>query len=110
MERYKTVLISDETELEIKRIPLYQSRFSYWAKAEAEAILAEIRKKQYKASCLLDLCAEHQSRASFADDSHEHLQAPPTTVLRSTLIIRDLKDVVVVVIRYFGGVFRLPAV
>ena len=44
MEDYKTVLISDETELEIKKSRFINLVFHIEAEAEAEAILAEIRK------------------------------------------------------------------
>lgn len=50
MEDYKTVLIPDETEIEIKKSRFINMVFHIETEAEAEAILAEIRKKHYKAT------------------------------------------------------------
>ena len=104
MEDYKTVLIPDETELEIKKSRFINLVFHIEAEAEAEAILAEIRKKHYKAThvCWAYVLNTNPRRQKASDDGE-----PSGTAGKPILEIidhRDLKDVLVVVIRYFGGI------
>ena len=104
MEDYKTVLISDETELEIKKSRFINLVFHIEAEAEAEAILAEIRKKHYKAThvCWAYVLNTNPRRQKASDDGE-----PSGTAGKPILEVidhRELKDVLVVVIRYFGGV------
>ena len=104
MEDYKTVLISDETELEIKKSRFINLVFHIEAEAEAEAILAEIRKKHYKAThvCWAYVLNTNPRRQKASDDGE-----PSGTAGKPILEVidhRDLKDVLVVVIRYFGGI------
>ena len=104
MEDYKTVLIPDETELEIKKSRFINLVFHIEAEAEAEAILAEIRKKHYKAThvCWAYVLNTNPRRQKASDDGE-----PSGTAGKPILEVidhRDLKDVLVVVIRYFGGI------
>ncbi len=104
MEDYKTVLISDETELEIKKSRFINLVFHIEAEAEAEAILAEIRKKHYKAThvCWAYVLNTNPRRQKASDDGE-----PSGTAGKPILEVidhRELKDVLVVVIRYFGGI------
>jgi uncharacterized YigZ family protein len=104
VEDYKTVLIPDETELEIKKSRFINLVFHIEAEAEAEAILAEIRKKHYKAThvCWAYVLNTNPRRQKASDDGE-----PSGTAGKPILEVidyRDLKDVLVVVIRYFGGV------
>ena len=104
MEDYKTVLIPDETELEIKKSRFINLVFHIEAEAEAEAILAEIRKKHYKAThvCWSYVLNTNPRRQKASDDGE-----PSGTAGKPILEVidhRDLKDVLVVVIRYFGGI------
>jgi uncharacterized YigZ family protein len=104
VEDYKTVLIPDETELEIKKSRFINLVFHIEAETEAEAILAEIRKKHYKAThvCWAYVLNTNPRRQKASDDGE-----PSGTAGKPILEVidhRDLKDVLVVVIRYFGGV------
>ena len=104
MEDYKTVLISDETELEIKKSRFINMVFHIETEEEADAILAEIRKKHYKAThvCWAYVLNTNPRRQKASDDGE-----PSGTAGKPILEVidhRDLKDVLVVVIRYFGGI------
>lgn len=104
MEDYKTVLIPDETEIEIKKSRFINLVFHIEAEAEAETILAEIRKKHYKAThvCWAYLLNTNPRRQKASDDGE-----PSGTAGKPILEVidhRELKDVLVVVIRYFGGI------
>lgn len=104
MDDYKTVLIPDETEIEIKKSRFINMVFHIEAEAEAEAILAEIRKKHYKAThvCWAYVLNTNPRRQKASDDGE-----PSGTAGKPILEVidhRELKDVLVVVIRYFGGI------
>lgn len=104
MEDYKTVLSPDQTEIEIKKSRFINMVFHIEAEEEAEAILAEIRKKHYKAThvCWAYVLNSNPRRQKASDDGE-----PAGTAGKPILEVidhRDLKDVLVVVIRYFGGI------
>ncbi|WP_373482121.1 YigZ family protein [Acetobacterium sp.] len=104
MVDYKTVLIPDETELEIKKSRFINLVFHIETEAEAETILAEIRKKHYKAThvCWAYVLNTNPRRQKASDDGE-----PSGTAGKPILEVidhRELKDVLVVVIRYFGGI------
>lgn len=104
MEDYKTVLIPDETEIEIKKSRFINLVFHIEAEADAEVILAEIRKKHYKAThvCWAYVLNTNPRRQKASDDGE-----PSGTAGKPILEVidhRELKDVLVVVIRYFGGI------
>ena len=104
MEDYKTVLIPDETELEIKKSRFINLVFPIETEAEAETILVEIRKKHYKAThvCWAYVLNTNPRRQKASDDGE-----PSGTAGKPILEVidhRELKDVLVVVIRYFGGI------
>ncbi|AFA48081.1 YigZ family protein [Acetobacterium woodii] len=104
MDDYKTVLISDETEIEIKKSRFINQVFHVETEAEAEALLVEIRKKHYKAThvCWAYVLNTNPKRQKASDDGE-----PSGTAGKPILDVinhRDLKDVLIVVVRYFGGV------
>jgi uncharacterized YigZ family protein len=104
VDDYNTVLIPDETELEIKKSRFINLVFHIEAEEEAETILAEIRKKHYKAThvCWAYVLNTNPRRQKASDDGE-----PSGTAGKPILEVidhRELKDVLVVVIRYFGGI------
>lgn len=104
MDDYKTVLIPDETELEIKKSRFINMVFHIETEESAEEILAEIRKKHYKAThvCWAYVLNTNPKRQKASDDGE-----PSGTAGKPILDVinhKELKDVLVVVIRYFGGV------
>ncbi|MDO9492879.1 YigZ family protein [Acetobacterium sp.] len=104
MDDYKTVLTPDETEIEIKKSRFINMVFHIEAEEEAEAILAEIRKKHYKAThvCWAYVLNTNPRRQKASDDGE-----PSGTAGKPILEVidhRELKDVLVLVIRYFGGI------
>lgn len=104
MDDYKTVLTPDETEIEIKKSRFINMVFHIEAEETAELILADIRKKHYKAThvCWAYVLNTNPKRQKASDDGE-----PSGTAGKPILDVinhRELKDVLVVVIRYFGGV------
>jgi uncharacterized YigZ family protein len=104
VDDYKTVLTPDETEIEIKKSRFINMVFHIEAEEEAEAILAEIRKKHYKAThvCWAYVLNTNPRRQKASDDGE-----PSGTAGKPILEVidhRELKDVLVLVIRYFGGI------
>ncbi|MBC3889133.1 YigZ family protein [Acetobacterium paludosum] len=104
MEDYKTVLISDETEIEIKKSRFINMVFHIENEEAVEATLTQIRKKHYKAThvCWAYVLNTNPKRQKSSDDGE-----PPGTAGKPILDIinhRELKDVLVVVVRYFGGI------
>lgn len=104
MEDYKTVLTPDETEIEIKKSRFINLVFHIEAEETAESILADIRKKHYKAThvCWAYVLNTNPKRQKASDDGE-----PSGTAGKPILDVinhRELKDVLVVVIRYFGGI------
>lgn len=104
MDDYKTVLTPDETEIEIKKSRFINMVFHIENEETAESILAEIRKKHYKANhvCWAYVLNTNPKRQKASDDGE-----PSGTAGKPILDVinhRELKDVLVVVIRYFGGV------
>lgn len=104
MEDYKTVLVPDETEIEIKKSRFINMVFHIETEEEADAILAEIRKKHYKAThvCWAYVLNTNPRRQKASDDGE-----PSGTAGKPILEVidhRELRDVLLVVIRYFGGV------
>lgn len=104
MDDYKTVLTPDETEIEIKKSRFINMVFHIEAEETAESILADIRKKHYKAThvCWAYVLNTNPKRQKASDDGE-----PSGTAGKPILDVinhRELKDVLVVVIRYFGGV------
>nr|WP_320025123.1 YigZ family protein [uncultured Acetobacterium sp.] len=104
MDDYKTVLTPDETEIEIKKSRFINVVFHIEDEETAESILADTRKKHYKAThvCWAYVLNTNPKRQKASDDGE-----PSGTAGKPILDIinhRELKDVLVVVIRYFGGV------
>lgn len=104
MDDYKTVLNPDETAIEIKKSRFINMVFHIEEEEAAEMILAEIRKKHYKAThvCWAYVLNTNPRRQKASDDGE-----PSGTAGKPILDVinhRELKDVLVIVIRYFGGV------
>ncbi len=99
-----TVLTPCETETTIKKSRFISRVYHVEDEAEAEAILAAVRKEHYKAThaCSAYILATTPLRQKASDDGE-----PSGTAGKPILEViarRELKNVLVVVIRYFGGV------
>ena len=104
MDDYKTVLRSDETEVEIKKSRFINLVFHVEDEASVDEILTEIRKKHYKSThaCWAYVLNTNPKRQKASDDGE-----PSGTAGKPILDVinhRELKDVLVVVVRYFGGI------
>lgn len=104
MEDYNTVLNSDETEIEIKKSKFINLVFHVENEETIERILAEVRKKHYKAThvCWAYVLNFDPKRQKASDDGE-----PSGTAGKPILEVinqRELRNVLVVVVRYFGGV------
>jgi uncharacterized YigZ family protein len=104
VDDYKTVLVSAETELEIRKSRFISLVYHVENEETAEAILSEIRKKHYKSThvCWAYVLNTNPKRQKASDDGE-----PSGTAGKPILDVinhRDLKDVLVVVVRYFGGI------
>ncbi|WKY46833.1 YigZ family protein [Eubacteriaceae bacterium ES3] len=104
MEDYTTILESTETEIEIKKSRFLNFVFHVENEAEVEAVLSELRKKHYKAThiCWAYVLNTIPLRQKATDDGE-----PAGTAGKPILEVinhKELKDVLVVVIRYFGGI------
>jgi len=104
VEDYKTVLTFAETELEIRKSRFINMVYHVENEEAAEAILAEIRKKHYKSThvCWAYVLNTQPKRQKASDDGE-----PSGTAGKPILDVlnhRDLKDVLIVVVRYFGGI------
>jgi uncharacterized YigZ family protein len=104
MADYKTVLAAAETEIEVKKSRFINLVFHVEDEEAVEGILTEIRKKHYKAThvCWAYVLNTTPRRQKASDDGE-----PSGTAGKPILEVidhRELKDVLVVVIRYFGGI------
>ncbi|HEY5556831.1 YigZ family protein [Acetobacterium sp.] len=104
MEDYNTVLTPCETEIEIKKSKFINLVYHGENEETIETILSEIRKKHYKAThvCWAYVLNSEQKRQKASDDGE-----PSGTAGKPILEVinhRELRDVLVVVVRYFGGV------
>lgn len=104
MDDYKTVLVPQETEIEIKKSRFINHVFHVEDEDEAVSILGELHKKHYKAkhACWAYVLNTEPKRQKASDDGE-----PSGTAGKPILDVinhRELRDVLVVVIRYFGGV------
>lgn len=104
MEDYNTVLTPCETEIEIKKSKFINLVYHGENEETMETILSEIRKKHYKAThvCWAYVLNSEQKRQKASDDGE-----PSGTAGKPILEVinhRELRDVLVVVVRYFGGI------
>jgi len=104
VEDYNTVLTPCETEIEIKKSKFINLVYHGENEETMETILSEIRKKHYKAThvCWAYVLNSEQKRQKASDDGE-----PSGTAGKPILEVinhRELRDVLVVVVRYFGGV------
>ena len=104
MKDYKTVLDSLETEIEIKKSRFLNFVFHVEDEEAVELVLAEQRKAHYKAThhCWAYVLNTNPKRQKSSDDGE-----PSGTAGKPILEVinqRKLKDVLVIVVRYFGGV------
>lgn len=99
---YKTVLRASETEFIEKRSRFIGHCFPVTSEEEAQGKLSEMRKKYPDAThnCWAYCLADGSMR--FSDDGEPGGTAGMP--IMDTLIRRELKDVMVVVTRYFGGI------
>lgn len=93
-----------ETEIEIKKSKFINLVFHAEDEETLEKILGEVRKKHYKAThvCWAYVLNSDPKRQKASDDGE-----PSGTAGKPILEVinhRELRDVLVVVIRYFGGV------
>ncbi len=104
MADYKTVLETCQTESEIKKSKFLTSVFHVEEEESVEDILSDQRKKHYKAShvCWAYVLNTSPKRQKSSDDGE-----PSGTAGKPILQVINqgaLKDVLVVVVRYYGGV------
>lgn len=104
MENYKTIITPFETEIEIKKSRFINQVFHVENENEVEDILGSICKKHYKAThiCSAYVLNTLPKRQKANDDGE-----PSGTAGKPILEVinhRELRDVLVVVIRYFGGI------
>ncbi|MDO4288101.1 MAG: YigZ family protein [Eubacterium sp.] len=101
---YLTLNEPFETELEIKKSRFIGRVYPVKSEAEADAIIAANKKEHYKAThvCSAWVLNTTPERQKASDDGEPSGTAgkPMLEVLK----MRELKDVLVVVIRYFGGI------
>jgi len=99
---YKTVLRPSETEFTEKKSRFIGHCFPVSSEEEAQARLAEMRKRYYDAThnCWAYSLADGSMR--FSDDGEPGGTAGMP--IMDTLIRRDIKNAVVIVTRYFGGI------
>jgi len=104
MEDYNTVLNPYETEIEIKKSKFINLVFHAEDEETMEKILGEVRKKHYKAThvCWAYVLNSNPKRQKASDDGE-----PSGTAGKPILEVinhRELRDVLVIVVRYFCGV------
>lgn len=104
MQDYNTIITTAETEQVIKKSRFISRVYHVEDEAQADAILSKVRKEHYKAThvCSAYLLSTDPPRQKASDDGE-----PSGTAGKPILDViaeNDLKDVLVVVIRYFGGV------
>lgn len=104
MADYKTILEAVETEIEIKKSRFLNFTFHVENEEAVEAVIADLHKKHYKAThiCWAYVLNTTPLRQKATDDGE-----PAGTAGKPILEVinhQELKDVLVVVIRYFGGI------
>lgn len=102
LKAYKTVLHASETEFTEKKSRFIGHCFPVSTEEEAQAKLGEMRKRYYDAThnCWAYYLADGSMR--FSDDGEPGGTAGMP--IMDTLIRRDIKNAMVVVTRYFGGI------
>ncbi len=104
MEDYKTILKACQSEIEIKKSKFLNFVFHVEDEEAVEEILNIQKKNHYKANhvCWAYVLNTQPKRQKFSDDGE-----PSGTAGKPILQVinqRDLKDVLIIVVRYFGGV------
>lgn len=104
MHDYKTILTYNETELDIKKSRFIGRVYHVEDEKEIESILAAVKKEHYKAThvCSAYILATLPPRQKASDDGE-----PSGTAGKPILDViqkQELSNVLVVVIRYFGGI------
>ena len=102
LKPYKTVLRASETEFTEKKSRFIGRCFPVVSEEEAAARLAEVRKKHYDATHNCWAYALSDGSRRFSDDGEPGGTAGMP--IMDTLIRRDIKDALIVVTRYFGGI------
>lgn len=102
LKPYKTVLRSSETEFIEKKSRFIGRVFPVTDEAEAVSRLNEIRKLHYDATHNCWAYALSDGSQRFSDDGEPGGTAGMP--IMDTLIRRDIKDAIIIVTRYFGGI------
>ncbi|MBO4562102.1 MAG: YigZ family protein [Clostridia bacterium] len=102
LKPYKTVLTSSETEFTEKRSRFIGRCFPVSSEEEAMAKLSEVRKLHYDATHNCWAYALASGGMRFSDDGEPGGTAGMP--IMDTLIRREIKDALIVVTRYFGGI------
>ncbi|WP_047150435.1 YigZ family protein [Aneurinibacillus tyrosinisolvens] len=104
LQRYFTVSPSGQTEIEINRSRFISHVKRVETQEEAVAFIQEIKKKHWDAThnCSAYIVGEHDQHQKMDDDGEPSGTAgkPILEVIKK----RQLKDTVIVVTRYFGGI------
>ena len=102
LKPYKTVLYASETEFTEKKSRFIGRCFPVKTEEEAQAKLAEVRKAHYDATHNCWAYALSNGVQRFSDDGEPGGTAGMP--IMDTLIRREIKDALIVVTRYFGGI------
>lgn len=101
---YLTVSEPFETELEIKKSRFIGRVYPIADEAEADALLAKVKKEHYKAThvCSAWVLNTVPARQKASDDGEPSGTAGKPIL--EVINMREIKNVLVLVIRYFGGI------
>lgn len=99
---YRTVLCASETEFTEKKSRFIGRCFPVGSAEEAMTKLGEVRKQHYDATHNCWAYALSSGEMRFSDDGEPGGTAGMP--IMDTLIRRDVKDALIVVTRYFGGI------
>ena len=102
LKPYKTVLYASQTEFTEKKSRFIGRCFPVTTEEEAMEKLAEIRKLHYDATHNCWAYALSNGSQRFSDDGEPGGTAGMP--IMDTLIRREIKDAIIIVTRYFGGI------
>lgn len=104
IQKYTTILEKSYAEIEVKKSKFIANIKAIYSEEEAIAFLEEIRKKHYKArhNCFAFQIGERNEIQRCSDDGEPSGTAgkPILEILKGN----DLKNIIVVITRYFGGI------
>ncbi|MEG0075273.1 MAG: YigZ family protein [Eubacterium sp.] len=101
---YLTVLTPYETEIDIKKSRFIGRVYPITDEKEADAIISRVKKEHYKATHVCSAWVLHTNplRQKASDDGEPSGTAGKPIL--EVINLRKLKNILVVVIRYFGGI------